>query len=210
MTKTYPRVSFALFAASYVFLFLAGQYVTIWDWLFGSPTGLAVLLLLHPIIHGDLNHLLDNASFLIAGPLVESWMIFTRRTRYGILLLCYLVSLDVSFFGWVAISPTHRPPYGLSSMISSALAFALVYLWMFRWRIRFRGWNALAFLGISVLLVTFVWTTLNAVVGVLNTQLSIDYLYPVAYHVAAFVQSLPFGCLLFRQLREGEPHLENR
>jgi membrane associated rhomboid family serine protease len=184
--------------------------MTTWNWLSDTRMGLIVLLFFHPIIHGSLDHLLSNAFFLIAGPLVESWMTFTRKTRYGILLLCYLVSLDVSFFGWVAITPTHRPLYGLSSMISSALAFALVYVWVFRRHLRFRGWNALAFLGISALLLTFVWNTLNVVVAVLTVQVSIDYLYQVAYHVAAFVQSVPLGYLLFRRLRKGEAHLGNR
>lgn len=209
MTKTYPRVSFALFVSSCVFYLLAEQYPTIWAWPSGSFTGLTVLFFLHPIIHASWGHLLGNAPFLIAGPLIESWMIFSRNTRYGILSLCHLVSLDISFLGWVAMTSTHRPAYGLSTMISSALAFAIVYCWIFRRQIRFKGWNLLAF-AIGILLMIIVWNTLYAVTGFLSGYLSVDYPYPVFYHWFAFVQALVLGLVLLPRFRKGIAQIQYR
>jgi membrane associated rhomboid family serine protease len=200
--KKFPYVTVTLVAASYAFYFLAGRYLSTWEWFSETQARLMVRFVFHPILHTSWDHLRGNTFFLVAGGLVESWMFFTRKIRWCILFLCYLVSLDVTYLGWVALTPSHVPPVGLSSMISSALAFLLVYCWMFRRRIRFRGWNLLALAGTLLLLVTLVWNTLNIVTGVFAGLYDPEYLYPILYHLFAFGQGMVVGVLLFHKVRE--------
>jgi membrane associated rhomboid family serine protease len=196
VVKKFPYVTVTLVAASYAFYFLAGQYLTTWGFL-STDTGLVLRLLLHPILHGDLFQLLGNTVFLLAGGLVESWMMFRRKIRYAMLILCYLVSLDVDYLGWVALTPGHVPPVGLSGMIFAALALGLIYCVVFRTYLRFRGRNLLALASIVLLLVLHVVNT----VGNLAGEYGSEYLYPAEYHVLVFFQAMILGYLLFRRLR---------
>jgi len=189
-------VTVTLVAASYAFYFLAGQYLATWGFL-STDNGLVLRFVLHPILHGDFFHLLGNTVFLVTGLLVESWMMFRRKIRYSILILCYLVSLNVDYLGWVALTPTHLPPVGLSGMISSTLAFAFVYCVVFRAYLRFKGRSALALASIALLLMVQVWNML----GILITLYNPDYLYPMLYHSLAFLEAGILGLVLFRRLR---------
>lgn len=202
LVKKFPWVTVTLVVASWVFYFLVGRYEYSWIWGWEIDV-LMVRFVFHPVLHSNSGHLLGNTVFLLAGGLIESWMMFTRKIRWGILFLCYLISLDISLLGWIALTPTHRPPVGLSGMISAALAFLLVYCWMFRRRIRFRGWNGLALVGTLLLLASLVWNTVNIVTGVFAGLYDPEYLYQILYHLLAFPQGLALGFLLFRTVRLG-------
>jgi membrane associated rhomboid family serine protease len=201
LIEKFPWVTVGLYGASFLFQFFWGQYVTIWGWLSDTQTGLMVRFVLHPILHASWPHLYGNIYFLIAGGLVESWMFSTHKMRWTMLLLCYLISLDVTLLGWIAITPTHRPPVGLSGMIASALAFLLVYCLMFLKK-PFRGWNLLGLAGTVLLLVMLIYDTLNVVTGVLIGLYNPENLYPLVYHFLAFGQGIALGFLLLRRVRQ--------
>lgn len=191
--------------ASYAFYFLVGRYEDSWIWGWETDV-LTIRLVFSPFLHSDCFHLLGNTVFLITGTLVESWMMFKRKIRYTIFLACYLISVEVSYLGWILLTPTHRPPVGLSGMISSSLAFAFVYCVLFRRCIRFRGRNLLALASIMLLLTVQVWNIL----GVLAALYSSEYLYPILYHSLAFLEAGILGLVLFLRLREGVDQQQGR
>jgi len=208
LVKKFPYFTVTLVAASYAFYFLVGRYENSWIWGWETEV-LIVRLLFSPILHGEWFHLLGNTVFLIAGTLVESWMTFSRKIRYGILLACYLISVEVSYLGWVALTPTHRPPVGLSGMIAATLGFALVYCVVFRRHIRFRGWNLLAVAMIVLLLAIEVWNTLGIMAGLYSPR----YVYSLLYHAFALLQATGLGLVLFlllRRLRQDAEPRRNR
>jgi hypothetical protein len=208
LVKKFPYFTVTLVAASYAFYFLVGRYENSWIWGWETQV-LIVRLVFSPTLHGDWFHLFGDTVFLIAGTLVESWMILSRRIRYGILLACYLISVEVSYLGWAALTPTHRPPVGLSGMIAAALGFALAYCVVFRKHIRFGGWNLLPVASIVLLLAIEVWNALGVMAGLYSPL----YVYPLLYHAFALLQATGLGLVLFllpHRLRQDAEPRRNR
>ena len=120
-----PWGTIALVAASVLFFYLALPPLR--EWLESDPTGKMVSLLIHPLIHENEDHLWGNIFFglLIAGTLIESWMThLTQRSRWSILLTCYVISLTVSLGDWIV---TGRIGVGTSDLAFAGLAFCLIY-----------------------------------------------------------------------------------
>jgi len=145
-----PYITIALLLISFGFHPYAQSCVAKW---FPSQNGRIIMLFLHPIIHTRAEHLLYNMIYGlgIVGVLVESWMtLLSRRVRYGILLICYLVSLGGSAFNWLT-NPAlgGHPAIGSSGIIFSALPFTILYYLWFSDRIEFTRLSRLAPLGIG-------------------------------------------------------------
>jgi membrane associated rhomboid family serine protease len=118
------------------------------------------VVLLHPLIHGNLEHLASNILGLtIMGSLVEVGMTrLRRRYRYAIFAYCYLLSVGLSYFNWQnRIVGSGDPAVGLSGMIFAALPFTVFYFYFDLFSREFyRGRKIVIPVGIWLVLALFV------------------------------------------------------
>jgi len=153
--KKLPFATIAFIVASVAFSYYLWYFapMSFQRWLFLDPTGQLVLVLIHPIVHVSVEHLVGNMVFGIAilGTLIESWMtLLTRRLRYGMLVFCYLASLAVSVLVWKSPILGPIPAIGSSGLIFAALPFALFYCLAYFKRTWFKTLNLLALVGIVI------------------------------------------------------------
>lgn len=150
--RNLPCAALALVVLSGIVFMLVPNPNAFWYSL--NATQKTAMLLLHPLFHDGIFHLLGNILFglIIIGPLIENWMVLlTRRHRYFIFLFCYLVSLAINCLFW-RFNPYEGPGIGFSLMIFAGLGFVIIYYSVFFRRMPFTDWNAVAPVGIGFVL----------------------------------------------------------
>jgi len=164
---------------------------------FGSAGVIAVEILLHPITHINwAPHLAANIVFaLVAGTLIESWMMVRCRTRLSLLAVCYGSSLVADFMKWKYVGPNLGPVVGLSGMISAAIAALLIYYYLFHHQIQLDGIGWLGPLGVGFVSWLLILPFYNLIFVPFRPDDSVNF-----HLIAFFVAAVP-AYLLLRQSR---------
>jgi hypothetical protein len=150
--------------------------------------------LLHPVIlTRGYEFVSDVLLLLVAGTLIESWMIVSHRWRLTILALCYFVSLASITVEKYFLPQNQMPPLGPSRLISAALAFILIYYILFRKHIRFDWLGAFAPIGVGLL----IWPLIDEFLRWFPREI-----YYATYQLPAFSFGLLLGYSLLKRLRE--------
>jgi hypothetical protein len=158
--------------------------------------------LLHPVILTQGYEFLSNALLLlVAGTLIESWMIISRKWRMGILGLCYFVSLTSITAERYFLGPNQGPFQGPARFISAGLAFILIYYILFRKHIRFDSLSMFAPIGVGLL----IWSLIDLFLRWFPQEV-----YFVTYQLPAFSFGLLLGYPLLKRLREEAPEHSKR
>jgi hypothetical protein len=157
------------------------------------------IVLLHPVlvsVFSGYDFISSILPLLIAGTLIESWMIISHKWRFGILGLCYFVSLASITVERYFLRPHEGIILGPSRLVSAGLGFIMIYYVLFRKRIRLHGLGMFAPIGIGLL----IWPMID---------LFLRWFPQAAYFATYQLPSLAFGLLLayplLRRLREENP-----
>ena len=158
--------------------------------------------LLHPLfLHQGYDILSETLLLLVAGTLIESWMMISRKWRIGILGLCYFVSLASITVEKYFLPQNQMPFLGPSRLISAALAFILIYYILFRKHIRFDWLGMFAPIGAGLL----IWPLIDTFLRWFPQAI-----YLSTYQLPAFSFGLCLGYPLLKRLREDTPEHQKR
>jgi len=161
-----------------------------------------VAVLLHPIFHISMAHLVGNTIFGLAvvGTLIETWMIQLRHLfRYGILLCCYLVSLGVTCLVW---AESGTPAIGLSGVVFAAVPFTFFYYVTFSDRIDLIGLSVFAPIGIGFSIAALVLPIVAGITEMGHTVISESSML----HLLATIPSFVIASLLFQRIGKEKRH----
>jgi len=190
-----PWVTFSILGASCICQYFGLTGLVIPSW-FGDERLTALLFILHPIMHSGWAHLEKNLAYgLVAGTLIESWMMVRCRTRLSLFGVCYGASLLAAFMKWEYVGPKHQLVIGLSGMISAAIAVLLVYCGLFRHHIQLAGVGWLAPLGMVFLSCFLLEPFYNAIFVPFEPSDTVNF------HVMAFFTGASLGGLLLWRSR---------
>jgi hypothetical protein len=153
--------------------------------------------LLHPVILSQGYDFLSNILLLlVAGTLIESWMIISRKWRLRILGLCYFASLASIAVEKYFLPPNQGVVLGPSRLISAGLGFILIYYILFRRDIRFNSLGVFAPIGVGLL----IWPLVD-----IFLRWFPQAIYFATYQLPAFSFGLFLGYPLLTRLREDTP-----
>jgi len=158
--------------------------------------------LLHPVILTQGYDFLSNALLLlVAGTLIESWMIISRKWRLRILGLCYFASLASITVEKYFLAPNQGPFVGPSRLISAGLGFILIYYVLFRKHIHFNSLGVFAPIGVGLL----IWPLIDEFLHWFPREI-----YYATFQLPALSFGLFLGYPLLERLREDTPEHSKR
>jgi len=193
-----PYVTIVLMLSSFGFYILPNRPALLVRLALDPSVRLAGVLL-HPILHTNITHLIGNTvlGIAIVGTLIETWMIQLRRLfRYGILFWCYLVSLGVAYLAWLRLTGTGA--FGLSGVVSAAVPFTLFYYLTFSDRIDLVGLSVFAPIGVGFLIAALVLPIASGVTESGYTLVNESSMF----HLLAALPSFVAALLLFLRIRK--------
>jgi hypothetical protein len=195
--KNLPYATIALSASIYVLTYYvwAGKVIQL------PPTigGYDSVVLLHPVlvvVSSGYDFISSILPLLIAGTLIESWMMISHKWRWGILGLCYFVSLASTTAERYFFRLNQSIILGPSRLVSGATGFILIYYILFCKRIRFDSLSIFAPVGIGLL----IWPLIDVFLRWFPRAI-----YFALYQLPSFFFGLLLGYTLLRRLREENP-----